>query len=71
VAYSLEVRGHLDRALRKLAKKDHVAHEAVEKKTLKILEAPYAFRPLHAPMQWKRHVLEDYDHHDRVFRKQP
>jgi len=88
MAYSLEVREHLDRLFRKLAKKDPVAHEAVERKTLKILEAPYAFKPLHSPMQWKRHVhimgsfvlvysvdearktvvLEDYGHHDKIFR---
>jgi len=87
--YELETRSHLDRIFRKLAKKDPLQHEAIWKKVKHIRENPAQFPPLHAPMQFKRHVhvmgnfvlvysvdekrktviLEDYDHHDRVYRK--
>jgi YafQ family addiction module toxin component len=86
--YLLEVSRHLDRILRRLARKDPIAHKAIEKKTAQILEDPFRFKPLSAPMQGKRRVhvmgsfvlvysvdekrnaviLEDYDHHDRIYR---
>ena len=86
--YHLEVSKNLDKILRKLAKKDALAHEAIEKKTEQILENPFRFKPLSAPMQgkWRVHVmgafvlvysvddkrktvvLEDYDHHDRIYK---
>jgi len=86
--YLLEVSKSLDRILRKLAKKDVIAHEAIEKKTAQILEDPFRFKPLSSPMQgkWRVHVmgsfvlvysidekrktvvLEDYDHHDKIYK---
>ncbi len=85
--YGLEVRTHLDRIFRKLAKRDPVQHEAIWKKVKQIREDPNHAPPLRAPMQFKRHVhimgsfvlvysvdesrktviLEEYDHHDRVY----
>jgi len=85
--YELEIREHLDRAFRKLAKKDAQQMEAVTKKIKEIAGDPHAFKPFHFPLAGKRRVhvgsfvlvfsidearrtvvLEDYEHHDRVYR---
>jgi YafQ family addiction module toxin component len=85
--YELEIREQLDRAFRKLAKKDSQQMEAVAKKVKEIAEDPRAYKPLRFPLAGKRRVhigsfvlifstdearrtvvLEDYEHHDRVYR---
>ena len=85
--YSLEVREHVDRIFRKLAKKDSRQMEAVNKKIEEILEDPHRFKPMHFPLAGMRRVhfgsfvllysideqrrsvvIEDYEHHDRVYR---
>ena len=84
--YELEIREHLDRVFRKLAKKDSQQMEAIARKIKEIAEDPRAFKPLRSPLVGKRRVhvgsfvlifsidearrtvvLEDYDHHDRVY----
>ena len=56
--FSLEVKEGVDHAFRHMAKKDRKRLEAVEKKVREILEDPYRFKPLRAPMQglWRVHV---------------
>ena len=52
--YSLEIRGHVDKAFQKIAKKDSIQHSAIEKKVKQILEEPHHFKPLSAVMKGKR-----------------
>jgi YafQ family addiction module toxin component len=85
--YDVEIREHLDKAFRKLAKKDSVQMEAVSKKVVEIAGNPHAYKPLRFPLAGLRRVhigsyvllfsidearktivLEDYEHHDRVYR---
>lgn len=85
--YGIEIREHLDRTFRKLARKDAKRMEAITKKIAEIAEDPHAYKPLHFPLAGKRSVrvgsfvlifsidkeretvvLEDYEHHDRVYR---
>ena len=54
--YNLEVRGSVDRTFSKLAKKDKVSFEYINKKIKEILESPYHFKPLRTPMQNYRRV---------------
>ena len=49
--YNLEVREEVDRVFRKLFKKDKVSFEYINKKIKEILENPYHFKPLRAPLQ--------------------
>ena len=56
MAYSLEVAEELNNVFDKLAKKDKVTFEAINKKVNEILENPYHYKPLRAPMQNKRRV---------------
>ncbi len=85
--YEVEIREHLDRAFKKLAKKDSKQMEAIAKKIEEIVADPHAYKPLRFPLTGKRRVhignyvlmfsidearktvvLEDYEHHDRVYR---
>jgi len=85
--YDIEIREHLDRAFRKLAKKDSRQMEAIVKKVQEIARDPHAYKPLRFPLAGLRRVhigsyvllfsidearktivLEDYEHHDRVYR---
>jgi len=85
--YVLEVRGHVDRIFKKLAKRNPGQMRAIGEKIKEILEDPYRFKPLHYPLVGSRRVhfgnyvltysideprksvvLEDYAHHDRVYR---
>jgi len=85
--YDIEIRDHLDRTFRKLAKKDAKQMEAIAKKIEEIAGDPRAYKPLGFPLAGKRRVhigryvllfsidearktvvLEDYEHHDRVYR---
>ena len=54
--YALEVKEGVDRAFRRMAKKDRIRLEAVEKKVQEILEDPHRSKPLRAPMEGKRRV---------------
>jgi YafQ family addiction module toxin component len=86
--YDVEVRERLDRAFKKLAKKDSKQMEAVAKKIEEIAKDPHAYKPLRFPLAGIRRVhigshvllfsideprktivLEDYEHHDRVYRE--
>jgi len=85
--YDVEIREHLDRAFKKLAKKDSKQMEAVAKKIQEIAEDPHRYKPLRFPLAGLRRVhvgsyvllfsidearktivLEDYEHHDSVYR---
>ena len=85
--YDVEIREHLDKVFKKLAKKDSRQMEAVVKKIEEIAGNPHAYRPLRFPLAGVRRVhigsyvllfsidearktvvLEDYEHHDRVYR---
>lgn len=86
--YVLEVRERVDRAFKKLSRKDPERMDAIGKKIKEILENPHSFKPMHYPLagmrrihfgsfvllfsideQRKAVVLEDYEHHDRVYRQ--
>ena len=56
MAYSLEVAEELNKLFAKLAKKDKKTFEAINKKVNEILENPYHYKPLKAPLQNKRRV---------------
>lgn len=56
MAYSLEVAEELNKVFAKLAKRDKVTFEAINKKVNEILKNPYHYKPLRAPMQNKRRV---------------
>jgi Protein of unknown function (DUF2683) len=47
--YAIEIRGHLDRTFRKLAKKDAKQMEAITRKIEEIVEDPHVYKPLHFP----------------------
>lgn len=84
--HDVEVREHVDRTFKKLAKKDSKQMEAVAN-VQEISQDPHAYKPLRFPLAGFRRVhigshvllfsidearktmvLEDYDHHDRVYR---
>lgn len=86
--YSLEIREHVDRTFRKIAKKDSRQLEILTKKISEIVQDPHAFKPMHFPLagmrrvhlgsyvllfsideQRKTVVIEDYEHHDNVYRR--
>ena len=54
--YNLEIIENVERIFRKLAKKDRVSFEYINKKVAEIRENPYHFKPLRAPMQNFRRV---------------
>ena len=56
MAYSIEVAEELNKVFTKLAKKDKVTLEAINKKVNEILENPHHYKPLRVPMQNKRRV---------------
>ena len=56
MAYSLEIAEELNKVFDKLAKRDKVTFDAINKKVNEILENPYHYKPLRAPMQNKRRV---------------
>ena len=57
--YSLEVRESVDRIFFKLAKKNPKQMRIIDKKIKQVLENPYHFKPLRAPMQHLRRVHID------------
>ena len=56
MSYSVEVSEKLDKVFSKLAKKDKVAFNALNKKVNEILQNPYHYKPLKTPMQNMRRV---------------
>lgn len=56
MTYSLKIKPSLEKVFEKLSNKDHVQLEAIQKKVKQIIEDPYRFKPLHAPMQHLRRV---------------
>ncbi|MBI2185479.1 MAG: type II toxin-antitoxin system RelE/ParE family toxin [Thaumarchaeota archaeon] len=54
--YALEIRKHVDRTFRKLAKKNPTQMEAISQKIQEILDDPHAFKPMHFPLAGKRRV---------------
>ena len=52
--YDLEVGEALDKAFRKLVKKDRKQIEQINKKVLEIRKNPYLEKPLKAPLQGRR-----------------
>jgi YafQ family addiction module toxin component len=84
--YTLEVRGHVDKVFKKLARRNPNQMGAIERKIGEILEDPHRFKPMHFPLgglrrvhfgnfvllfsvdeERKTVVIEDYEHHDRVY----
>ena len=84
--HSLETREHVDRAFRKLAKKNPRQMEILGRKSREKVEDTHRFKPMHFPLSGMRRfhfgsfvllysideqrntvVLEDYEHHDRVY----
>lgn len=54
--YHLEIRESVDKIFSKLAKKDKVSFEYINKKVEEIRESPYHFKPLRNPLQNYRRV---------------
>jgi mRNA-degrading endonuclease RelE of RelBE toxin-antitoxin system len=54
--YSLEVREHVDRAFRKLAKRNSKQMDAIARKIEEILQDPFEFKPMHFPLAGIRRV---------------
>ncbi len=56
MAYSLKIKPSLDKLFRKIAKRDPVQYEALQKKIMQILDNPHRFKPLTANMRNKYRV---------------
>lgn len=54
--YSLRIKPHLDKVFEKLGRKDSTQLDAIHKKVKQIIDDPYRFKPLRAPMQHIRRV---------------
>ncbi len=54
--YEIEIRQHLDKEFKKLAKKDSKQMEAVAKKIREIAEDPHVYKPLRFPLAGLRRV---------------
>lgn len=54
--YSLEIEEEVFKAFKKLAKKDKVQLEAINKKINQILTEPFQFKPLKHPLEGLRRV---------------
>ena len=85
--YRLLLRRSVERAFRRLARKDPKRIGAIQSKLDEVRENPHRFKNLRAPLQHLRRVhiesfvlvysideeqkavvVEDYDHHDRIYR---
>ena len=62
MTYSLEVSNEAEQSIRKLCTKNNTLRNSLEVKIAQILEFPYRFKPLHAPLQNQRrvHVLKSF-----------
>lgn len=86
--YVLEVREHVDKIFKKLAKKNANQMLIINKKLQENLLDPHAYKPMHFPLAGMRRVhfgsfvllfsideqrqtvvIEDYEHHDKVYRE--
>lgn len=58
MGYSLELSKTAEEKLEKLRKKNKVALRAIGRKIKQVLEDPYRFKPLRAPLQgkWRIHI---------------
>jgi YafQ family addiction module toxin component len=54
--YNLELSGPCKRGIQKMCRKNKVLENALKKKINQILDTPYHFKPLKAPLQNKRRV---------------
>jgi mRNA-degrading endonuclease RelE of RelBE toxin-antitoxin system len=54
--YDVEIREHLDRTFRKLAKNDSRQMEAIARKIEEIANDPHDYKPLRFPLAGKRRV---------------
>jgi YafQ family addiction module toxin component len=54
--YALQVEDEVDKAFKRLLKKDRMQLEAVNKKIKQILADPYQFKPLRFPLEGLRRV---------------
>ena len=54
--YTLEVRRHVDRIFKKLAKKNPTQMEIIARKIREILDDPHRFKPMHFPLAGMRRV---------------
>ena len=54
--YDVEIREHVDKAFKRLAKKDSKQMEAVAKKIEEMAEDPHSFKPLRFPLAGLRRV---------------
>ena len=59
MAYSLAISEQLDKKFKKLAGKNKIQLEIINKKVLQILENPYHFKPLRGDMHGSRRVHID------------
>ncbi len=85
--YALEIREHVDRIFRKLAKRNPNQMEIISKKLQELVGNPHRFKPMRFPLAGKRRlhfgsfvllfsideqrktvILEDYEHHDRIYK---
>ncbi len=62
MAYSLRVKPHLVKVFEKIAKRDPVQHEAIQKKVKQILGDPHHFKPLHGAMKnkFRVHIMRSF-----------
>ncbi|MBI3190576.1 hypothetical protein HYZ41_02640 [archaeon] len=51
MTHDLEMRGHLYKLFKKMEKKERQKLDIINKKVKEILEDPYRYKPLKAPMQ--------------------
>jgi mRNA-degrading endonuclease RelE of RelBE toxin-antitoxin system len=60
--YFVEIKIHLEKIFKKLKKHDLTQFNALRKKLKEIQLNPFAFKPLHAPMQNKRrvHIMKSF-----------
>ena len=60
--YELEIRPSLDKKFNKLSKRDREILRAINEKLKAIVENPYHYKPLKAPMQHMRrvHILKNF-----------
>ena len=59
MVYRLEIREHLYTIFKKLSRRDRKKLEIINKKISEILENPYHYKTLRAPLQNKRRVHID------------
>lgn len=86
--YSISIKPHVDKIFEKLSKKNKKQLSIILNKLKEIIQNPYHYKNLKAPLQHlkrvhidksfvltfsiddtiKTVVLEDYDHHDKIYK---